>query len=148
VFVTLANGITLNWFAGNEDVRSLTMVVNGDYSQTGTIYDNNQIAGGGPLTIVSGGATVTGSLHQTVWDESPGYCPGCVRPVEAGVDGVGMLGETCEIMYYEFGVTDRVVNYSFTAPSAPGRYTMRQGGQLDYSCYYTGGQAIGLVIVK
>jgi hypothetical protein len=154
----LANGVTLKWYAdygpgiGREATRSVVMSVSaGAQTEAGAIYEGLTLNGTGPIVTVAPGTTVTGTVNQQVWNASPsGYCPTCVRPFSVGVESVGHIQDTCQIEYasepYPGAVAART--FTFTAPTTPGRYFVRQGWSMDYSCYYVGGQIIGEVIVK
>jgi hypothetical protein len=105
----------------------------------------------GPVAYVAPGATVTGTANYQVWrSDGSGYCPGCVIEWALGVDSVGQIG--CFV--YGGGTfpgQTGTQSFSFTAPTTPGTYVMRQALALEYTCAqagYPGGEDVGLVVVQ
>jgi hypothetical protein len=103
----------------------------------------------GPVVMVAPGATVTGSIDYQAWaSTAAGYCPGCVIQWVVGVDTVGQVG--CQAVSGSYPGVSGTQTFSFTAPTKPGTYVMRQGLSLQFGCStagYPGGEDVGLVIV-
>ena len=167
-FVTVpgTTGVTtqaLSWYAdfgtSREAVRSITVAVNGDYSHWGGIFDNFRINGGGPMALVSKGAALTGTCHETVWN-GPSGTGSAILTTDVGLDGVSVSGDgpwvDCKMGTGGSSAPTDVASraFSFTAPSQSGIYFFRQRTSMDYQCNYAtdaasvGNMPVGLVIVN
>jgi hypothetical protein len=152
-------GTTIRWYAdygaggGPElDVHSLVVTTTAPGNSLGAMVQHVQFTSGfGPVILVAPGATVTGQVDYQVWrSNANGYCPGCVVQWVLGVDGVGQVACINNTFGTYPGQTG-TQTFSFTAPMAPGRYPMRHGQNLQYSCQaagYPGGEEVGEVIVS
>ncbi len=154
---------TLSWYAdfgtSREAVRSIAVVVNGDYSHWGGIFDNFRLNGAGPIAVVSKGAALTGTCHETVWNGSSGTSS-AILTTDVGLDGVSVSkdGPWVDCIMGTGGssgpteVASRA--FSFKAPSQSGMYFFRQRTAADYQCNYAtdaasvGNVPVGLVVVN
>ena len=151
-------GTTLTWYAdygspvGPELSTHRTVITtSGPSNNLGSYVDDVKFAGpGGPVIVVAPGAAVTGTVNYMAWrSNGSGYCPGCVVQWVLGVDGVGQLA-CIDPVTSTWPGSGGTQNFSFTAPSKPGVYYLRQGLSLQYTCQgagYPGGEEVGEVIV-
>jgi hypothetical protein len=153
----------LSWYADfgtfQETVRSITVAVNGDYSHWGGIFDNFRLNGGGPIAVVSRGAALAGTCHETVWNGSAGT-GSAILTTDVGLDGVSVTKDgpwvDCKVGTGGSSPPTEVASkeFSFKAPSQPGVYFLRQRTSSDYQCNYAtdaatvGNVPVGLVVVN
>ncbi len=149
---------TIRWVAqfgggGTETIVHQVAIgtATGYQSSLGEIPEFLNMNGEGPVIAVAPGTAVSGSVQVQLWrSDSGGYCPGCVLVPDIGVDGVGQV--ECPGAYgggsYAGQTTTR--SFSFTAPATPGRYYVRAGIGLVYTCADAGGGGgpIGVLYVR
>jgi len=154
---------TLSWYAdfgtSREVVRSIAVAVNGDYSHWGGIFDNFRLNGGGPIAVVSKGAALAGTCHETVWNGSAGTSS-AILTTDVGLDGVSVSKDgpwvDCKVGTGGSSAPTEVASqtFSFKAPSQSGIYFFRQRTAADYQCNYAtdaasvGNIPVGLVVVN
>jgi hypothetical protein len=109
--------------------------------------------GGNALIVVDGGTPISFQAVIQDWHAQPGapYCPGCIIVGGLGLDAVGRLDCEGPVGAVYPGISSSPV-INTTAPANPGAYYVHYGVGTVYMCTElggaTGGEAIGVVIVK
>jgi hypothetical protein len=160
VLAAVGNGTTLRWFAsyggtaGREpSTQQMLVTTTTPGDSYGTVVQHVKFAAtGGPVVQVAPGATVTGAVDYEYWpDNAAGQCPSCVCQWTLGVDSVGQIA--CQVFEFNgsngFPGKSGTQDFSFTAPTTPGVYIMRQGFAEKFSCGEAGsaGEDVGEVVV-
>lgn len=116
----------------------------------GALFHNFRLGDAGPIAIVAPGATVTGTVDWQSWNApADGYCPACILVV--GVSLEGTQGQ-CQPGHGRAVYPGRsgTIALTFTAPTTPGRYIVRGGGALAFSCPagFPNGEPLGVIEVR
>ena len=169
--ITAAAPVTLAPFAGPTRLRWIAQfagggtetivhqvdhaLLMGQVRDLGQISERLDLNGQGPVAVVAPGALVNATIDLEYWqsDGETGFCPGCIIQSNLAVDGVGRI--TC-LDVNGSGVypgASPTVPFSFAAPTIPGRYYVRSGLSLEFSCdppspAHTDGRLVGVLYVR
>lgn len=138
---------TISWFADYgaaflpEAVRSIVTRVDTTKARTNLGSISSRVAfesGGGPITSVEPGTLVRGTLIYQAWRSGTGgSCPACQLQYVIFLEKGAVSTVTCVDLVNSYGVYPgklQALDFSFTAPAAPGQYTLRAGLTLQGSC--------------
>lgn len=133
--VILSGTSTLRWYADNgakEATHTQPITIDaGEQARYAFIVEKVSLNGGGPVVVVSPGATVSGKANVQAWN-NPG-CPGCRMQVLVGIGSAsGCVYDWSPGAWP--GASTAGASFSVKAPSTAGVHRVTASFQLETSC--------------